>query len=122
MTEAELIEALTSYHDLMFNVLGIYLTVTSGYLAVAYIIGDRLTTHQVTVISVLFIFFAGVSTWGAFGYAMRGMDYVEPLRLLNPDRIYYGHPAAGAIICGILSGGILASLSFMWSVRRPKAE
>lgn len=122
MTEAELIEAITSYHELLLNILSIYLTVTSGYLAVAYIVGDKLTTHQVTVISVLFIFFAGVSVWGAFGYASRGIDYVEPLRQLNPDLDYYGHPVAIPIIGGILLGGIIASLSFMWRVRHPKTE
>ena len=122
MTEIELVEALTSYHNLLFNMLSIYLTVTSGYIAVAYVVGDKLTRHQVTVISVLFIFFAAVTTWAAFGYAMRGMDYVEPLRLMNPDRVYYGHPLAAIVIAAILLGGIFASLSFMWGVRHPKAD
>jgi hypothetical protein len=122
MTEAELVEALTSYHDLLFNVLSIYLTVTSGYLAVAYVVGDKLTTHQVVVISVLYLFFALVSTWGAFGYAMRGIDYVEPLQVLNPDQMYYGHPAAAALTALLLLGGILASLSFMWSIRHPRSK
>ena len=122
MTEPELVESLTAYHNLLFNVLAIYLTVTSGYLAVAYIVGAKLTSFQVLVISVLFVFFAAISTWGAFGYAMRGIDYVEPLRVLNPDRIYYGHPAAATLIALILTGGIFASLSFMWSIRHPRKQ
>ena len=122
MTESELVEALTSYHDLFISMLSVYLTVTSGYLVVAYLIGGKLTGYQVGVISVLFVFFGVVTTWAGTGFAMRGIAYIEPLRQLKPDQTYYGHPAAVAIIFVALLGGIIASLGFMWAVRHPKKK
>ena len=43
MTEAELLEAATSYFELATGMISLYLTITSAYLIVAYLVGARLT-------------------------------------------------------------------------------
>lgn len=96
--------------------MSIYLTVTSGYLLVAYLVGKDLTRLQVTIITSLFVFFAGLTTFGV-------MSYME-------SAVYFGHtygagripiwiPYPTAIVFG---GGIAACLKFMWDVRHAETE
>ena len=73
MTEAELIESMTEYFGLNAEMLSIYLTVTSGYLIVAYLVGGKLTRSQLVIISGLYIMFAAATTYLAIGYGMRGI-------------------------------------------------
>ena len=51
MTEFEIGEALTSNMGIVLEALSIYLTITSAYLVVAYLVGDKLARSQVVVVS-----------------------------------------------------------------------
>lgn len=77
MTEAEMIEAGTSFYELNATMLSIYLTATTGYLLVAFFIGIRLTRIQLMTISSLYLIFALISTYLAVGYGIRGIYYLE---------------------------------------------
>ena len=46
----------------------LYVTAVSGYLLVAYFIGQSLTFIQVSTFTVLFLAFSGFMTYGAFGF------------------------------------------------------
>ena len=60
MTEAELIESAGIYYSLVADMLSIYLTATTGFLIVAYLIGDKLTRSQLIIVSGLYLVFAVV--------------------------------------------------------------
>ena len=96
--------------------LTIYLTVTSGYLLVAYLVGKTLTRFQVLVITGLFVYFGVISTYSVFTYfesaAYWGQTYGE-------GRAPYW---AWKVIVPACAIGILACLKFMWDVRHPKTE
>ena len=120
MTDAELIESMTEYFGLNAEMLSIYLTVTSGYLIVAYLVGGKLTRSQLVIISGLYIMFAAATTYLAIGYGMRGIHYAEILRSQSPSTPLYSTELLPAVIALALLGGIVASLKFMWDSRHPK--
>jgi len=122
MTEAEIINSMTEYFGLNAEMLSIYLTVTSGYLIVAYLVGNKLTRFQLVIISGLYVIFAGATTYLAVGYGMRGIHYAESLRNLSPSTPLYSTDAIPGAIAFVLLGGIVASLTFMWQSRHPKTE
>lgn len=74
MTEAELVESITSYFDIAVSGMALYLTACSGYLIVAYLVGKKLTRSQNFIISTLFCFMASVMTYAGIG------------KLAKPDR------------------------------------
>ena len=98
------------------SAMSLYLTVTSGYLLVAYLVGRELTLPQTLIITTLFAFFTSANTVATVSYMS--------------NAYYYGHtygagraPVWAAPVVGvILSLGVLASIKFMWDVRHPKSE
>jgi hypothetical protein len=98
------------------SAMGLYITITSGYLLVAYLAGKYLTRLQTVIISVLFIVLATFNTIAV-------VSYFE-------NAFYFGHTyGAGRVpywpVYGmgtLFSLGILACLKFMWDVRHPKTE
>jgi hypothetical protein len=64
MTAYELNDLMMNWYGMMGQDSDMYLALVSGYLIVAYTIGDRLSFVQVTIINV---FFYGLD-WNACGY------------------------------------------------------
>jgi hypothetical protein len=122
MTEAEIVESITSYYELVVSMMGLYLTVTSGYLIVSYMVGSKLTRSQTAMVSALYVIFALITSFGVTGFFLRAADYIEPLQQANPDRGYFGVPVVIAVITIILIGGVFMSCKFMWDVRHPKSK
>ena len=96
--------------------LGLYLTITSGYLLVAYLAGKDLTQLQVFIITVLFAVVAGLNALAVTSFwesaAYWGQTYGEGR----------ASTLAWKAVAPVLGAGILACLKFMWDVRHPKAE
>ena len=98
------------------SAMGLYVTVTSGFLLVAYLAGNELTRLQTVIISVLYVTFAVFNTIAVVSYFQ--------------NAFYFGHTyGAGRMpywpvygLGTLFSLGILASLKFMWDVRHPKTE
>ena len=122
MTESELVEAAAMFYALVGDNLSLYLTATSGFLLVAYLVGDKLTALQMSVVSVLYVVFASVSAYLSIGYGVRGMGYTFRLKQMNPEMSVYAHYAVPSTLGVVLLGGIIACLIFMWQVRHPKKE
>jgi hypothetical protein len=122
MSEAEIVESMTEYFGLNAEMLSIYLTVTSGYLIVAYLVGSKLTRSQLIIVSGLYLVFATATSYLAIGYGMRGIHYAEILRNLSPSTPLYSTELVPGAIAFVLLGGIVASLKFMWDSRHPKTE
>ena len=54
MTEFELTELLLHRMDIAIGFTGMYFTLVSAFLVVSYLIGDKLSTSQLTIISTLY--------------------------------------------------------------------
>jgi hypothetical protein len=106
----------TELFDAASSAMSLYLTVVSGYLLVAYLVGKKLTFLQTTIITILFMFFCTTNT-------------IATVSLMQ-SAYYFGHtygegrvPGWTAATIGILlSLGILAAIKFMWDVRHPRPE
>ena len=121
MTESELVEAITSYFDIAVAALTLYVTICSGYLIVAYMVGGNLTNSQAFIVSTLYCFVAGVTTYAFRTWSQRSFDYLafqESSGLSSID--IEASPTALSLMTAIMFAGVVACLKFMWDVRHPK--
>ena len=122
MTEYELFDLMLTAVDGGTAVIGIILTVVSGYLIVAWLVGDKLTTAQVLMVNLLFLCTAPMMVWGWLGRYLAALDLQNQLLVLAPqttERINMYVIIGFPIILFIL---ILGSLKFMWDIRHPKIK
>jgi hypothetical protein len=124
ITESELVEAIASFYDLVLGAMALYISVCSGYLVVAYLIGSNLTKLQTFIISALYIFVASTVTYSVFGWFNRAHGYLEALKSIGDTALggASGSPMVGDILTVIMVAGILACLKFMWDVRHSKTD
>ena len=73
MNEAESLQLFSSIMQGGYTALGIYLTVLSGYLAVAYLVGNKLSKFQVSTITFIFVCFSLVLVVGGWAFFTTGM-------------------------------------------------
>jgi hypothetical protein len=122
---------MTAYEltDLMFSatngataVNGLIFTIISGYLIVAWTIGEKLTRSQVTMVNLLFLSSAPMMEWGWLGRYLVALDLQNRLIELEPQTaervsmyVISGHPFVTSIL-------IIASMKFMWDIRHPKTK
>ncbi len=98
------------------SAMSIYVTITSGYLLVAYLAGKDLTRLQAVFISVLYVTFATFNTFAVVSYFQSAFHFGHTYGAgLVPYWPVYG-------LGTLFPLGILACLKFMWDVRHPKAE
>ena len=124
MSEYELLELMNGTIDSMGNCFTIYLSIVSGFLIVAYLVGEKLTLPQTLIIGVLFVFGAGLQVWGIHAYGVAIREYLEQKAVLSPLTEYQEgilNDNGGTIFAILMAVGIVASIYFMWSVRHPKA-
>lgn len=131
MTEYELHEISSAYMAVVSAFFGnyaahlsIYLTLVFGYCVVAFAAGERLTRFQVVLVSLMFFCAAELQALLMSSWVNRAYDVTVLMTSLNPDMIINSSLKAGTQAVGVALWqlGIIASLSFMWSVRNPKAE
>jgi TRAP-type C4-dicarboxylate transport system permease small subunit len=113
-----------SAQDMGVQALLLYLTVSSGYLVVAYIVGNELTRSQALFVSGLFLVFALYALWGVGQYWSIGDEARIALEGLGADTIGLNYlrlnPAVIAFPMGLL--GIFGSLKFMWDIRQRRTD
>ena len=121
MTEYELLDLMASMEAHMATQFSLYLTVISAYMVVAYLAGDKLTTVQVWIASILMIFAAGGQTWALYATTGRVLEYLQLKAGHSPLTPYEENFATNSYAwIFILSCGVLAALYFMWGVRRER--
>ncbi len=118
MVESEIIEAYLECQSLAMNAMVIYLSITSGYLLVAYSVGPRLTRSQVIFISSLFVAFGLFTVWGVFAYFQMGDHFENLSTTWNSARFNPVGLNAASVVSLIELMGILGCLVFMRGVRR----
>jgi len=122
MTEHEIWELVVLSQANIASLLGLYLTAASGYLVVSYLVGNKLTTMQTSLITGLFIVFGVITTFAVnvnlirAGFLMGFTDstYRPPLSPVVP--------IMPLVVTPFLFVGVIGCLKFMWDVRHPKSE
>ena len=118
MTEYELIDSLNSTMGLLLSSLVAYVSFVSAYLIVAYVVGQNLSRQQTTIVSILFLFGAGLTIFALWGLSTRIGFTVQALYSVNPNypvSFGNGYREALVICCSL---GLIASLQFMWKIRQ----
>lgn len=122
MSELELVDAANSSWALVVSGIGLYVTVTSAYLIVAFMAGARLTTSQAGIISALYIAMTGALVIALYAWAARGAHYSWKLKAMEPGATSYIIYEVSTVLAVMCIAGVLASQKFMWDVRHPKTE
>lgn len=95
----------------------VYITVTFGYLAAAYVAGARLTTYQVLMVSCIYVISAVsallnlLSDLQFYAAALRAAPTYAPQDGLSAPELWRTYMSI------LLSLGIVASLYFMHTIR-----
>jgi hypothetical protein len=116
MTEAEVIESLNLHAANSMDAYAIFVTFTFGYLTVAFFAGNRLSMSQVLIISILYVV-------SALAFSIVSLLHIDCFEVLVSNYPEYAHSIwwryPWATTCYFLNiGGILASLYFMFEIRR----
>ena len=121
MSEADLLESSANYMGLSLDVLSLYMTITSGYLIVAYLAGSKLTSLQITIVSTLYVFMGVVCTYGLFGLLSRATQLSTQHAAMSGNLTTYASSVIPLVLSATMAGGIVASLVFMWNTRKHAA-
>ena len=122
MTEAEALELIGIYTGNAHSLFTIYISVTFAYFATAFFVGSRLTSYQalaasglyfISAISVAVALIANIQVWVLV--AENTTTLMDGVQLFNGN-IWI--PSLSLV----MSVGIIASLYFMWDVRRRETE
>jgi hypothetical protein len=122
MSEAELLEVSNIMWSNAISLLGLAITLISGYLIVAYIAGANMTHSQAIIINILYIGFALLLflTMMSFSYSageLATVAFEMSTQLTNPPRTMLAY-AIGVFVTFCVA----ASLKFMWDIRHPQKE
>ena len=105
---------------------GILLTLMSGYLVVAYLVGEKLTRVQIAIVNSLYVI-SSLSV--AVSHRQCIIDVIEArsqAHFADPNSFAAVDPSLMGWIPTVFAminiGLMLASLYFMWSIRHPKIE
>jgi hypothetical protein len=116
------IQSALALSDLEASHIAIYLTVLFAYIAVAYVVGKKLTRLQLAITTLLFI--------AASAYEVFTIVAVGAAAKIKRDQIIEFGGRASETLGGppdlmliiLWSSGAVAALVFMWSVRYSKVE
>jgi hypothetical protein len=125
MTASDWVEMYGIAFSTVVSNFAVLITLMSGYLVVAYLVGNQLTRTQILVTNALYLMSAFTIISGGFAatsdvqIARKEMALQIPqLDLLNyAEQSVYLWPSIIAILYCCL---VVASLIFMWQVRHPK--
>jgi hypothetical protein len=120
MPDSEYFALMVEYNIAAMTAMGMYITVASGYLIAAFLIGRQLTTLQAAIITVMFSWFAAFMAMGTAGYFDRAKYFYDSLEVQPPGLAMNSAIIIVAVSFELL--GILVCLKFMWDIRHPKKE
>lgn len=129
MSGAEWFEAYTNASSNGLTALVILLTIVSGYMVIAYLVGGKLTKIQVFLVNTVYIT-SGLSVLtsnygsvldSATARAQAGR-HVEELALIISPAGEAAPETLAIIVATVNSLFLIVSLVFMWQVRHPKTE
>jgi hypothetical protein len=118
MTQAELWQLQLMAVSNAIDGIGVLLTVLSGYLLTAYLVGHRLSRYQAALVSTFFMFGAGLGAFMVFVQLRRAFYFIEQLGSQYDVRSYMPNTVmtylGGILMCLLVP----AALFFMYQIRR----
>ncbi len=122
MSEFELHEIATNYQEVAISATGLYLSLISGYLLIAYFIGRDLTKVQLWILNVLFLVATFPTVIGGMVYTISASNlFAELNEAIGRQGVIFSDEtlAVFGVICGIgFVSMIPAAYYFMWSTRK----
>lgn len=123
MTAAEWMEVYTNTSANGLTAQMIVITMVSGYLVVAYAVGKQLSILQVTVANIVYLGGSGTALLSNYGSVLDGVTARMQAIALEPELPALIGAALNAtqwaiIVTGFNACFVVASLVFMWHVRR----
>ena len=106
MEATDMLENVNANFDLVVQILSLYMAVTSAYLIVAFMAGERLTNSQAFIISVLYIFIASLATYGVYSWISRAFYFTGELKKLNTGIPFSSSEGLPTVLAIILLSGI----------------
>jgi hypothetical protein len=124
MNEFELGEMLYNAYTLSTEGAAIYFTLVTAYLATSYLVGSKLTTAQMLIISVLYVIWSLGLINVQYTQIMAVSGFQRELASLGGSALLIEQNTQVATwsFIGVQIIGMLASLYFMWSIRHPAAD
>ncbi len=121
MGDPAYLEVAAAFSGVGLAAVGIYLTVLSGYLIVAYIVGARLSASQLVIINSLFLVFeAGIIF---VIHSNSRASYLAALASQGGSGAIIEVSAVGVwITTAVLAIGLGAALKFMHDIRSQKKD
>lgn len=128
MTDAELITAIQGELSLLESGAQWSLTVLTGYLLIAFIVGSRLTRFQVSFVNTVFILILTARANSNWTSNTIVNDLLGALYKQNPElalQFGYVHQSSLEVLWIrplLLAAIVIGALLFMWQIRHPKKE
>ena len=125
MTEYELVDLLRSGVANMLAGQAIYFTQLGSYLLVAYLIGTKLTTFQVSFLNILLVILSVTGMSGFLSILHSNFDLRDRLIDMGSSQVSTSAEISNAasytfVVFRVLI--LLGALLFMWQVRHPKTD
>lgn len=121
MTDAELWGLIVEYNNTMLSTFALFLTLVSGFLVVAYLVGDKLTQWQAAIVTSGFVLSTALFSATAYGYGSRALYLIGQTSEQYRSGVMFSSSALWFFMLIYLLG-ILACLKFMWDVRHPRPK
>ena len=123
MTEYELLDVIEAINGNSINATGVYFSVLTAYLLVAYIAGSQLTKYQAIFINIVFVFYNFIALSNLAGMINTRMGLYARLIEMSGEAKVVSDEALIAIISVFILMRLLlvvGAMGFMWQIRHPK--
>ena len=124
MTESDLVEMLYAVYGTMNDAAVMYFTLVSAYLITSYLVGDKLSRIQLSIINGLYLLWVIGTINTNFTQLSASLTILNELHQMGSaiftsvSSDYTRLSVVGFLLVQI--GGLVASFYFMWSVRHAK--
>ena len=129
MSGAEWFEAYTNASSNGLTALAILLTLVSGYMVIAYLVGDKLTRIQVFLVNIVYIASGTSVLTSNYGSVLdsataraEAARRVEELGVIVSPVGEAAPETFAIVVAAVNSLFLIISLVFMWQVRHPKTS
>jgi hypothetical protein len=122
MPEAEMIQATQATWGNTISLVAILITLMSGYLVAAYLVGSQLGRPQVVIVNTLYLLLSTFLLMSTYNLSIRATEMAAIAIEMSDKRILTPQLWIPMGMISIFSFCLVASLKFMWDVRHPKRE
>lgn len=118
----ELLSLANEYNELGSNFFTLYLTILSGYLAVAYLVGAQLTRGQLKLVNAMFVLSSVYFLWSTMTMWLAGLSTYLQAAAGGWVVSLYITAALNIFLAVAMLAGVFAGVQFMNRIRREAAK